>query len=85
MLQLAGLEMDIDPTLHWKHVALETAHYLHGYRSSLIRYVGVLGLVGYWCGWGNCNVRLLFMKVRYHHNMAYFACKQRLYMFQVSW
>ena len=30
MLQLAGLEMDIDPPLQWKRLAHETAHYLHG-------------------------------------------------------
>ena len=30
MLQLAGLEMDIDPPLHWKRLAHEAAHYLNG-------------------------------------------------------
>ena len=30
MLQLAGLEMDIDPPLQWKRLAHEAAHYLHG-------------------------------------------------------
>lgn len=30
MLQLAGLEMDIDPPLQWKRLAHETAQYLHG-------------------------------------------------------
>lgn len=30
MLQLAGLEMDIDPPSQWKSLAHEAAHYLHG-------------------------------------------------------
>lgn len=30
MLQLAGLEMDIDPPMQWKRLAHETAHYLNG-------------------------------------------------------
>lgn len=53
MLQLAGLEMDIDPTLQWKHLALETAHYLHGSQilPDQVRWGtgvgGVLGWMGY--------------------------------------
>ena len=30
MLQLAGLEMDIDPPMQWKRLAHEAAHYLNG-------------------------------------------------------
>ena len=30
MLQLAGVEMDIDPPLQWQQLAHEAAAYLHG-------------------------------------------------------
>ena len=34
MLQLAGLEMDIDPPMQWKRLAHEAAHYLNGFQIN---------------------------------------------------
>lgn len=45
MLQLAGLEMDIDPPLQWKRLAHETAHYLHGSQIYPDQVRGVLSFL----------------------------------------